>query len=100
MRDIAMRGWSHVGKCRSISRVQGEDTDHTDHTTFRVCRSEWGQKLVGLPGKALTQGVMRRLWFDVYAAGWRHSVVLYERAVALLSSRPSQTTHTSLSVKQ
>ena len=34
-------------------------------------------ELVCLQGKTLTQDAMKRLWFDVHAAGWRHSMELH-----------------------
>ena len=36
-------------------------------------------RFVGHSGKALTRDGMRRLRFDVHAAGWLHSIVLHGR---------------------
>ena len=75
-----MGAWSHVGRCRSISRVRGEYTDYTrshHHPGASLGRVE--PELDGLPGEALARYATRRLRFVVNAAGSLHSMVLHGR---------------------
>ena len=72
--------WSYVGSCRSTFRIQGDTLMTPDHTAVQVCSSGYGRaKLVGLPGKALTRDVTRRLLFVIHGAGWQHSMRLHGR---------------------
>ena len=56
MLDKARRGWSHIGRCRSTSRVRGEAT--TPYRCAAMGRVEL--KLSGLSGKALTRDATKK----------------------------------------
>ena len=70
MLDKVRRGWSHVGRCRSTSHVQGEDTDDT--------RSHHLPGVQLWVGSSLNWSVFQgRLRFLVHAAGWLHYMLLH-----------------------
>ena len=85
--------WSHVGRCRSISRFRGD----TAMTVFQVVRFTGGPfsrssldrvelELVGLLGKVLARDATTRLRLVVHAAGWLHSMVLHGRAGVVVTT--------------
>ena len=55
--------------------------DHPLSTYAALVRVE--PELIGLPGKGLARGTMRRLRFVVHAAGWLHSMVLHGHIAAV-----------------
>ena len=73
MRDKAKGGWSHVVRCRSISRVWGDTLITPTIQSFRcLTLGRVESELFGLPWKALSRDTTRRIRFFDHAAGWRH----------------------------
>ena len=57
MRDKERSGWSHVGICRSTSRVREDTLMTSDHTAIQVCSSGYGRAGIGRSSwKALNTG--------------------------------------------
>ena len=74
MQDKA-RGWLHVRRCRSTSRVQGDTLMTPDHTAVQVRSSGKGHDGIGRSSwKGLNTGRRERLRFVVHAASWLHSM--------------------------
>ena len=79
--------WSHVGRCRSNSRVRGDTLMTPDLTDFQgtaLGRVEPELEL-NLPGKALSRDSRRRFRFVDHAAGCPHSMVLHGGCLLLSS---------------
>ena len=73
-------GWSHVGRCRSTTRVRGDTLMTPHHTAFQTAVLGMAElELVDFQGKAIALDAKGRLRFVVHAADRRHSIVLHGR---------------------